>query len=360
MLTQAMATAGRLLGSPWLRPLNDLEAVDDLLAQAHSTWSLGRIKARIVEIREETPDVRSFVLRPNRRWPGFLAGQHVSVALEIAGVRHHRSYSLSSMPADPFLRLTVKRHPGGRVSNALHDQVVVGDLLVLSPPAGEFVLPPVPPRKLLMLSAGSGITPVMSMLHDLNHRAPDRDVVFVHVCRTPADALFAGELRTLATSMRGLRLVTHVTAGRGRLDAGGIVALVPDRAERSTWLCGPASFMEMVQARWDAEGLAERLACERFDGPVARRCAPGVPVSVRATRSSRSFTTTGERPLLLEAEAAGLAPKYGCRIGICRTCRCRLASGTVENLRTGELTSEPGRLVQLCLSAARSDLELDL
>jgi ferredoxin-NADP reductase len=314
----------------------------------------------VEEIRTETPDVRSFVLRPNRWWPGFRAGQHVSVALEVGGVRHHRSYSLSSMPSDPFLRLTVKRHPGGRVSNALHDQLVVGDVLALGTPAGEFVLPPVPPRKLLMLSAGSGITPVMSMLRDLCHRAPDRDLVFVHVCRAPRDAIFADELRALAPSIPGLRLVTHVTTERGRLDSDGIAALVPDRAERATWLCGPASFMEMVQERWEVEGLGDRLACERFGAPVAPRRAPGGLVRVRATRSNRSFTATGERSLLVEAEAAGLAPRYGCRIGICRTCRCRLTSGTVENLRTGELTSEQGRLVQLCLSAARSDLELEL
>jgi ferredoxin-NADP reductase len=355
-----METAGRLLGSHWLRPLNDLDAVDDLLAQVRPTWSLGRIRARVVEIREETPDVRSFVLRPNRKWPGFVAGQHVTVALEIRGVRHHRTYSLSSAPADRFLRLTVKRHAGGRVSNALHDQLAIGDVLVLSPPAGEFVLPPVPPRKMLLLSAGSGITPVMSMLRDLHHRAPERDVVFGHVCRTPADTIFAAELRALAASMPALRLATHLTAERGRLDGDGIAALAPDYAERWTWLCGPASFMEMVQARWDAEGLADRLACERFSGPTARRRAVGVPVQVRATRSNQSFTTTGELPLLVEAERAGLAPKHGCRIGICRTCRCRMTSGTVENLRTGELSSEPGRLIQLCISAARSDVELEL
>lgn len=359
MWTQAMEAAGRLLESPWLRPLTDLEAIDDLLVGAHPTWSLGRIKARVVEIRDETPDVRSFVLRPNRWWPGFVAGQHVTVAFEIRGVRHHRTYSLSSMPADPLLRLTVKRHPGGRVSNALHDGLAIGDPLALSRPAGAFTLPSVPSRKLLMLSAGSGITPVMSMLRDLHHRAPDRDVVFLHVCRTPADAIFAVELRTLAASMPALRLVTHATAERGRLDADGLAALVPDCADRSTWLCGPASFMEMVQARWDAEGLGDRLACEHFRAPVARR-APGVPVRVRATRSNRSFTTTGERPLLVEAEAAGLAPKHGCRMGICRTCRCRMTSGSVENLRTGQVTSEPGRLIQLCISAARSDIELEL
>ena len=360
MRMQAIETAGRLLGSRWLRPLNDLVAVDDLLAQVHPIWSLGRIKARVMEIRQETPDVRSFVLRPNRRWPGFAAGQHVSVAIEIRGVRHHRTYSLSSAPADRFLRLTVKRHADGRVSNALHDQLGVGDVVELSPPAGDFVLPKALPEKLLLLSAGSGITPVMSMLRDLHHRAPDCDVVFVHVCRTPADAIFAAELRALTASMPALRLAIHSTAERGRLDGDGIASLAPDRAERQAWLCGPTSFLEMVQARWEAEGLADHLACERFSGPVLRPSAAGVPVRVQATRSGRAFTTTGERSLLAEAETAGLAPKHGCRIGICRTCRCRMTSGTVENLRTGELSSEPGQLIQLCVSAARSDLELEL
>jgi ferredoxin len=135
---------------------------------------------------------------------------------------------------------------------------------------------------------------------------------------------------------------------------------VPDFAERHAWLCGPESFMAMVRERWQREGLAERLACEHFAAPAPPAAAPGAPVRVRATRANRSFTASGARPLLVEAEQAGLAPRHGCRIGICRTCRCRLTRGTVENLRTGERTSEPGRLIQLCVSVPRSDLELEL
>jgi len=360
MLERTKELAGRVIESPWLRPLNDVGAIDDLLAQVHPTWSLGRIKARVVEIRDEAPEVRSFVLQPNRRWPGFAAGQHVTVSIEIGGVRHHRSFSLSSAPSDRWLRLTVKRNPSGRVSNALHDRIAPGDAIELSPPAGTFVLPVPLPEKLSMLSAGSGITPVLSMLRELARRDPARDVVFVHVCRTPGDALFAAELSEIAAAMPALRLVTHVTAERGRLDADGIAALVPDLAERQTFLCGPASFMAMVEARFERDGLAHRLACERFGGPVARRRTAGAPVQVRATRSQRAFATTGEQPLLFEAERAGLAPKYGCRMGICRTCRCRMTRGTVENLRTGALHSEPGERIQLCVSVACSDLELEL
>lgn len=349
-----------LLRSPWLRPLNDLDAVDDLLGQLHPTWALGRIKARVVETREETPDVRSFLLRPNRRWPGFAAGQHVSVALELRGVRHHRTFSLSSAPSDRLLRLTVKRQPGGLVTNAMHDRLAAGDVVELGPPAGDFVLPAVLPPELLLLAAGSGITPLASMLRELRQRDPARDVVFLHVCRTPRDAIFAGELAALAAAMPGLRLLTHCTAEHGRLDADGLAALVPDAAERRTFLCGPPSFMAMVQARWEADGVAHRLACERFTGLAPARRLAGTPVRVHAIRSRREFTTTGERPLLVEAERAGLAPKHGCRMGICRTCRCRLVRGVAENLRTGEVHAEPGQRIQLCVSVARSDLELEL
>lgn len=351
----------QLLASPWLRPLNDRDALDDLLAQVHPTWAVGRTKARVVAIRAETPDVRSLWLRPNRRWPGFAAGQHVSVSVEIRGVRHHRTFSLSSAPGDPLLRITVRRQPEGRVTNALHDRLAVGDVLELSPPAGGFVLPDPLPEKLLLLSAGSGITPVASMLRDLRRRDPWRDVVFVHAHRTARDAIFAGELREIAGAMPRLRLVAHASAERGRLDGDGLAALVPDRAARRTFLCGPTSFMAMVRERWDVEGLSDLLASEQFDAPAASPRAAGAGrLRVHAARSGRSFPTTGDEPLLLAAERAGLEPKHGCRIGICRTCRCRLTSGEVENLRTGELQREPGRLVQLCVSVARSDLELEL
>jgi ferredoxin-NADP reductase len=173
------------------------------------------------------------------------------VTFEIGGVRHHRTYSLSSAPHEHFLRLTVKRHPGGLVSNALHDRLAIGDALVLSPPVGEFVLPPVPPRRMLMLSAGSGITPVMSMLRDLPRRAPLRDVVFVHVCRTQADAIFAGvDTPNGANLAKSAETQIHARSCRVRSDTLAV--------------CGPASFM--AGRRAGRPRPPNRLFCERFTG----------------------------------------------------------------------------------------------
>jgi ferredoxin-NADP reductase len=361
VLQETLNNVTRLIRSPWLRPLNDAEALDDLLGQVNATWSLDRIKAKVVEIRQETPDVRSFVLRPNLHWKDFAAGQHVVVEADLNGVRHHRTYSLSSSPREQgLISITVKRQPGGKVSNALHDQLKIGDVLTLSAPAGDFVLPEALPEKLLMISAGSGITPVMSMLRDLQARAPHSDVVFVHACRETQDAIFAGALHALTASMPKLRLHLHFTSENGRLTADSLGHLVPDYAERQSFLCGPESFMNMVRTRWAAEGLTGSLASERFSGPMLRSTAAGAAVEVRAHRSEQLFTATGQQSLLMEAETAGLSPKHGCRIGICQTCKCRKLSGTVENLLTGEISSEPNQMIQLCVSAARSDLALDL
>jgi ferredoxin-NADP reductase len=355
-----------LLRNPWLRPINDPVAIDDLLRQINPLWSLVEVRARVVDVIDEARDVRSFVLQPNRLWPGFRAGQHVAVEVEIGGVRCHRSYSLSSAPDDAnTVTITVKRQPKGRVSGWLHEQVRIGDVLTLSRPAGDFVLPDDMDRTpLLMLSAGSGITPVMSMLRALRVPMPEADVIFVHCCHDKDDAIFGDELRELAQTWPTLRLVHWYTAQAGRLDEAALQQLVPDRAQRQTLLCGPDGFMSWIENLWRKEGLLDRLRTESFTG-VRRRPRPDSAadqraIEVRCATAQRSFAGTGEQSLLVEAEAAGLSPPHGCRAGICRTCMCRKKSGVVENLLTGRVSAEPDEWIQLCVSAARSDVELDL
>jgi ferredoxin-NADP reductase len=356
-----LRTLQPILRSPFFAPLNDVQAIDDLLASANPLWSLTRIKARVVQIRQETADTRTFVLKPNRNWTGFRAGQHVVVDVELEGVRYQRTYSLSSSPRQrDTIAITVKRQPGGKVANGLHDHLAIGDVVGLSAPAGDFVLPEAPPARILMLSAGSGITPVMSMLRDLQARGYDRDVFFLHVCRTPEDAIFAGELHAATATLPGLKLHLHFTAENGRLSLEALATLVPDYARRQTFLCGPAAFMADVRAKWDREGLGERLACEYFGLAPVITATADAPVEIRATRSERVFTARGARPLLVEAEAAGLKPQHGCRIGICQSCKCRKTSGTVQNLVTGEISSEPNEMIQICISAARSDVQLEI
>jgi ferredoxin-NADP reductase len=327
------------------------------LEQLRPTWSLHEIRARVVEVIDETPDARTFVLRPNRHWTGHRAGQHTTVEVEIDGIRHRRCYSISSAPSDPRLAFTVKRVAGGRVSPRLHDHVRPGHVLRLGPAAGDFVLDPTEAgAPLLLLAGGSGITPLMSILRDLVGRGEVRDVVFVVHARRDDDVIFGPELRAIAAGHPGLRLLVHV----GDFDEARLARLVPDFAARTTLQCGPAGLMDRVDRMWAAAGATARLRREQFAAPPLTVPAPGRPVAVRLTSSARTVAAAGAGTLLDQLERAGERPPYGCRMGICQTCKCRKRSGVVENLRTGAISSDPDEDIQLCISRARSDLELAL
>ncbi|HTP25710.1 MAG TPA: ferredoxin reductase [Anaeromyxobacteraceae bacterium] len=334
------------------------------LGELNPLWSSSETRARVVAVVEETADTRTFVLRPNTGWRGHRAGQHTAVEVEIDGVRLRRCYSVSSAPADRLPAITVKRMRGGRVSGWIHENVRQGHVLSLGPVAGDFVLPDPPPAKLLMLSGGSGITPVMSMLRELAARGAVRDLVFMHHARSRADVIFGNALTELAGRHCGLRLLLCLgdsASGSGRFDEARLRELVPDYAERETFLCGPPALMERAGRTWERAGATGRLRRERFV-PVAlpSRPAAGAPtVRVCLTRSGRSFAAA-PGTLLDQLERAGEHPAFGCRMGICQTCRCRKQAGAVENLLTGAVSSEPDQDIQLCISAPRSDVELCL
>lgn len=333
--------------------------LDFWMEQVAPTWSLGMIRARVVDVIAETHDVRTFVLAPNRLWPGHRAGQFVTVEVEIDGVRVERCYSLSSAPDDEHVAVTVKRVPGGRVSAWMHDYLRRGHVVRLGSPMGEFILPTSISPKRLFVSGGSGITPVMSILRDLARSGAVGDVVFVHAARSPRDLIFGDELAELAAQHTGLRLVL-VT---GPLDRGALEASVPDLAEREAMLCGPPAMMEALAPTWTERGLAGQLKVERF-APVARLAAPASGrrerVTLKLLLSGRTVESTRSGTLLEELERDGERPPYGCRMGICNTCTCRKRAGAVENIVTGVVSSEQDEDIRLCISRARSDVELAL
>ncbi len=349
------------LRHPWVESIVRLSAVEDALTAVHPLLSLTQVRARVVRIIDETASTKTFVLQPNALWLGAQAGQFVRVQIEIAGRQVERAYSLSSRPGSRRIAITVKRQDQGLVSRYLHDAVKVGDILTLSQALGEFVLTSELPSKMLLLSAGSGITPVVAMLKNLQARGYRGDVVFLHGCHAPADLIFAEQLATIARDFAELSLVINYSATEGRLTPQMLALEVPDLAQRSTWMCGPTGFMDAMTAYWEQQGFDAPLFSERFVGaPLLPSTAPGTPVQVSMLESGSTFATQGTEPLLMQAERAGLSPKHGCRIGICRSCQCMKTSGTVENLQTGEVSSAPNELIRLCISTARSDVVLAL
>lgn len=358
----ALSHAPRWWQAQWLHPLNDTTAINDLLASVNPLWSLTEVRAEVCARQVLTADTVSLHLRPNRLWCGFVAGQHVPVTVEINGVRHTRLYSISSDAARAqSFSITVKRQPNGRVSNHLHDQVRVGTVLTLGQAQGDFTLPAqaVP---LLLLSAGSGITPMRALLHSLEQRHATGDgahpVTLLHVCRDADDFIFADDLRQLAARAPWFTLQLWHTRAQGRPSAQTLLAQVPDHPTRALYLCGPATLMDAVEQHWGARAEALPLRSERF-APTPLRVASGVACEVQRSHSEQLFTANAGESLLDAAERAGLSPAYGCRMGICRSCLCHKRSGEVENAVTGEI-SHGDEWIRLCVSHARTPIQLDL
>ncbi|MFE3718928.1 ferredoxin reductase [Streptomyces cyaneofuscatus] len=312
------------------------------------------LRGRIEAVTPETSDAATVVIRPGRAWRGHTAGQYVRIGVDVDGVRLWRAYSVTSPTnrQDGRITITVKAIPDGKVSNYLVRRAKPGTLIQLDQPTGDFVLPRARPAKVLYLTAGSGITPVMGMLRDT---AFD-DVVMVHCAPQPRDVIFRDELHGLVAAGR-LRLTEVHTDTDGLLDISRLGELVPDWAERETWACGPAGLLDAAEEHWTEHGSPERLHTERF--------RPGIVVAgeggeVTFSTTGRTVGADGATPLLDIGEEAGVLMPSGCRMGICFGCVTPLKAGAVRDLRTGEITeAEPGVLIQTCVSAAAGPCDIE-
>jgi ferredoxin-NADP reductase len=316
----------------------------------------GTLRARVEAVRPETATSVTLVLRPGRGWMPHEPGQYLRLGVDVDGVRLWRSYSVTSRPADGRLTVTVNAVPGGAVSTHLVRHAKPGMLLHLDRPAGEFVLPRTRPSKVLFVTAGSGITPVMGMLRSVGHELAD--VVVVHSAPTGDAVVFGAELRALAARGR-IRLIERHTHADGRLKPADLADLVPDLFERHTWACGPNEMLDDLETHWRTAEAGDRLHLERFR-PTVLVAGDGGEVTFGA--SGTVVEAAGDVPLLDAGEAAGVLMPSGCRMGICFSCVLPLRSGAVRDLRDGRLTTaEPGDdvLVQTCVSAAAGPCHLD-
>ncbi len=334
-----------------LLPSDYLDVIDPL----HNGADL---RGRILRVEHETEDAATIVIRPGRRWAGHIPGQYVRLGVDVEGVRWWRAYSLTSGPrTDGTIAITVRAIPDGRVSQHLVHRVRPGTIVQLDQARGDFHLPGRLPERVLFLTAGSGITPVMGMLR--HHLLALPDVVVVHSAPTPADVIFGDELRDMAAAGR-IRLIERHTDSEGLLDPAELDGLVPDWRDRQAWACGPTGLLDAAEAWWSAAGAADQLHTERFRASVVVT-GDGGPVTF--TRSGRVVQADGATPLLDAGEAAGVLMPSGCRMGICYGCVRPLESGAVRDLRTGALTTaEPGDgvKVQTCVTAAAGPCTIDV
>ena len=324
------------------------------------------LRGRIEEVVAETADAATIVIRPGADWAGHVPGQYVRIGVDVEGVRQWRAYSLTHGPRpDGRISITVKAVPDGVVSSYLVRRARPGTLVHLEQAAGDFVLPD-PGTKLLFVTAGSGITPVIGMLRNLFPvadsgvvrlgRSAGYDITVVHIAPSEPHSIFIANLRELHEAGM-IHLVARYGDVHGRLDVSQLSELVPDLHQRTTLACGPAGLLEALEAHHAAAGLP--LLTEQFR---VATIVTGEGGTVTFDGSGTTVEADGATPILEAAENAGVLMPSGCRMGICFSCVLPMREGAVRDLRNGELTiaaEGDGVKIQTCISAAAGTCHID-
>jgi ferredoxin-NADP reductase len=336
---------------------------DDYLELINPLWSTQELRGRIERVERETPDAATIVIRPGYEWEGHEPGQYLRIGVVVDGVHHWRAYSLTSDPVDPdgFISVTPKLVESGVVSPYLVGQARPGSIVRLGGVEGDFVLPDPPPRSLLFVSAGSGVTPIMSMLRHLDRLDRIDDVVHLHSARTREEVIFRSQLEAIDERTADFRLHLQLTSEMGRMGPDDLDDLCPDWREREAFLSGPGDMLDAFCDRFEGEGVLERLHMERFQprlGGEGVEEGEGGRIVFRA--SETEATSDGTKPILVAGEEAGLELPFGCREGICHTCIGQLCSGRLRDLRNGKINGQEGEMVRTCINAPEGPVEIDL
>jgi len=339
--------------------------------------ALPYMNAKVVKVRLETHDTKTYFFNTESQLKQYKAGSHINIEFIVNGETIKRTYTLSSCPssasAEHEFSITVKRVNEGLASNWLFENLNEGDTIKVSQAQGSFVLPYQPAGKILMLSAGSGVTPLMSMLRYLAQAGNRSNIKFLNYAQSPTDIIFHSELEALATKNENIDTKFSVERGidpssnnnhniyKGRITKKQITKLVPDILEREIYLCGPQAFMKTTVEILDKLKFnPSQLHLENFTSDLSAATQLGYSAKLSFASLKNSIQSSPSKTILEEAESAGLNPAAACRTGICRTCRCKKISGTTVNLITGEESTDSGDYILPCVSVAKTSTSIEL
>lgn len=348
----------RLLGLPMLEALMTPHGVDRYLELVHPMLAVRELRAELTHVHRPTENSVTITLRPNRRGWRFRAGQYVQVAVDIDGVRRTRCFSpASAEQATDGFELTIKAHADGLVSRYLYRNARPGMVVGITEASGTFALPANRPERVVLISGGSGITPVMSMLRTLLHERHRGEIAFLHYS-DPGQCPYADELARLAERHDNLSVAVLDPARSGPFTARQLGTVAPWYAEAQTYLCGPSGLMDAVGEFYRRQGLGARVHTESFTAAPLPQDEDAEGEIVFQRSGLRADNSGGS--LLAQAESAGLTPEHGCRMGICFSCTQVKKSGCVRNALTGDISTEENEEIQLCISVPVGNVTLDI
>ena len=353
------------------------------------TWANGRHIVRCVKVIQETWDVRTFCFMADQPILFFFKpGQFVTLELEIDGQPIMRSYTISSSPSVPYsFSVTIKRVPGGKVCNWLHDTLHEGQELAVHGPVGLFNAIDFPSPKVLYLSGGVGITPCMSMARWFYDTNANVDMTFIHSARSPKDIIYHRELEHMASRIDNFSLhlicekhgLGEPWAGyRGYLNHKMLELMVPDFLEREVFCCGPTPYMNAVKrllevagydmSRYHEESFGATPPEARADAVEQAEQAADAPEIDAADLHQVEFTASGKSIRVAPGETVhaaaaklGLMIPKACGMGICGTCKVMKLGGEVEMEHNGGITEddEAEGFILSCCSVPKGDVRIE-
>jgi len=335
---------------------------DDYLEMINPLWTTKELRGEVNRVEPQGSEAASILIKPGYEWPGHKPGQYVRLGVVIDGVYHWRAYSLTSdpVPEDGLISVTPKRVDSGVVSPYLVEQIKPGEIVRLGEIEGVFTLPDPLPAKMLFISAGSGITPIVSMLRSLDHRDELGDVVHIHSARTRDRVMFLPVLEDMARRHEQMRLDIRLTGDRGRLEPSDLDEECPDWREREAFCSGPEEMLDALVEHWENNGDPDRLHFERFQPKIGGDSDAGEGGEVCFLKSDKKVECDGGTSILEAGENAGLELAFGCRIGICHTCVGKVKSGKLRDLRSGDISEPTEQEVRICINAAEGNVEIEL
>ena len=360
------------------------EHVETVLQTFESGISLNPALATVVAVEQASSHALTIRLKPQWHWlnraqKNYLAGQYISLGVEINGVIHERCYSLASSPgeytATGVIELTVQRVEGGLVSNYLADNLGVNDYLRISQPAGELVFSPCQKpalalSPLLLIAGGSGITPLRSILlscllgqGDAENR---QSVELFYSAKNIACASYCAELKALQEEYTNFNFHMYSSqqecdeAAYGRIKAADFNNSV--QHDTHAYICGSAEFVGFVESTLMQLGLnKQNIASEAFTAAIVSEQNRGeqLPAQIEFKKSQSTIQSKSDASLLVLAEQAGLKPKHGCRMGICNSCQC-VATGTFFNKSNGKSESVINKKIRPCIMQPSGSVSVEL
>ena len=343
-----------------------------------------RGQLRVGSIVTETPGVKTFRLLPasgERLLPfTFVPGQFLNVAFWIGGARMNRSYSISSSPTQrEYVDLTIKREPRGAVSRHIVDLVKVDELIEAGGPVGKFTFNGTEAESVVLISAGVGITPMVSIARYLTERSWPGEIFFIHTCRTPGDYILGAEMA--AVQLRNPRLHVAITmtkaettdwkGPRGRVTKEFLAQSVPDLVTRRIYICGPETMIEATKALLTELGVPQdQIKFELFGatkpspapaGTTAKPTAAATGPQVTFSKNNKSAKIREGQTVLELSEELSIGIEFSCRVGTCGVCKVKMTSGEVSMAVEDSLddNDKTNGIILACQAIPKGDIAVE-